>query len=91
MGDEMANQEKNNERVPYEAPRLFDLGGGIAYAAAACTNGNKADGGCDNGNKVTGGGGAKYGNCDNGNTAAGGSCDNGNFAGHGCDNGAKFR
>ena len=87
----MANQEKNNERVPYEAPRLFDLGGGIAYAASACTNGNKADGGCDNGSKVTGGGGGKYGNCDNGNTAAGGSCDNGNFAGHGCDNGSKFK
>ena len=90
MGDEMANQEKNNERVPYEAPRLFDLGGGIAYAAAACTNGNKADAGCVNGNKDTGGGGGQYGNCGNGNKALSGACDNGNWAGHGCANGAKF-
>lgn len=84
----MANQGKNNERVPYEAPRLFDLGGGIAYAAAACTNGNGAAG-CDNGNKDTGGGGGGYGNCDNGNRALSGSCDNGNYAGDGCDNGSK--
>ena len=74
----MANQEKNNERAPYEAPRLFDLGGGIAYAAAACTNGNQADPG------------GAYGNCGNGNKAVSGACDNGNWAGHGCANGTKF-
>ena len=86
----MANQEKNNERAPYEAPRLFDFSGGVAYAAAACTNGNKADGGCSNGSKDTGGGGG-YANCGNGNKAVSGTCNNGNWAGSSCSNGTKFK
>jgi len=81
----MANQEKNNEKVPYEAPRLFDLGGGIAYAG----NQEQFGGRCQNGNKADPSG--EYGNCGNGNKAMSGSCDNGNWAGHGCANGTKFR
>ena len=85
MGDEMANQEKNNEKAPYEAPRLFDLGGGIAHAGKKERFGGK----CKNGNKAEGGAG-EYGDCGNGNKAVSGACDNGNWAGHGCANGTKF-
>ena len=86
----MANQEKNNERAPYEAPRLFDLGGGIAYAAGGCRNGNKDGGSCTNGNKFTGGG-SPGGTCKNGNKNVPGACKNGNKAGSSCSNGTKFK
>jgi len=85
----MANQEEKKEKVPYEAPRLFDLSGGIAHAGK---KGKKEQfaGKCKNGNKAEGGAGG-YGHCGNGNKALSGSCDNGNWAGQSCSNGTKFK
>jgi predicted porin len=68
----------NKKSAPYEPPRLFDLSGGVAYAASEC----------DNGNSVSTGGVSPVGDCDNGNQAIGGECDNGNRA-SGCDQGNR--
>lgn len=78
----------NKKSAPYEPPRLFDLSGGVAYAASECDNGNRASIECDNGNSVSTGGVSPVGDCDNGNQAIGGECDNGNRA-SGCDQGNR--
>jgi hypothetical protein len=48
----MTDSKKGNNKknASYEPPRLFDLSGGVAYAASECDNGNRASVGCDNGN-----------------------------------------
>jgi hypothetical protein len=60
------------KRIPYERPQLFDLGGGVAYAASppvACgPGGSAAQGSCQNG------GTAGQGNCITGGTATQGNC-----------------
>jgi hypothetical protein len=46
------SQDDNQDtRIPYEPPRLFDLGGGVAYAKGedACTTGSVAAGKCKQG------------------------------------------
>ena len=51
----MANpkNEDKKEKIPYEPPRLFDLGGGIAYAAEKCKAGGSPAGQCKEGNLAT--------------------------------------
>jgi hypothetical protein len=69
----MPNSKKDNPdtRIPYEPPRLFDLGGGVAYAADACvTGGSPID--------------AK---CTAGTVASTDKCDTGGIAGDKCDSG----
>ncbi|MCK4787936.1 MAG: hypothetical protein KAV87_29555 [Desulfobacteraceae bacterium] len=49
----MTSTKDNNKRtkIPYEPPRLFDFGGGVAYAAAPCSPGGSPAGGvCSDGN-----------------------------------------
>ena len=85
---------KNNEkdsRIPYEPPRLFDLGGGVAYAAApgACSPGGSPTAGqCTPGSAATGGkcqsGGAAGSVCQNGSGALGGKCQSGQTASGKC-------
>jgi len=60
-------------KIPYEPPRLFDLGGGVAYAQAACSpGGSPGVATCKSGSSA---GSA----CWTG-TAAGASCKQGNSA-----------
>ena len=53
----MTDEKNDNKgkKLPYEPPRLFDLGGGIAHAAAACQSGGSASLACKSGNNATGG------------------------------------
>lgn len=61
-------------KIPYEPPRLFDLGGGVAYAQAACSpGGSPGAGACKSGSSAAGL------QCWTG-TAAGGFCKQGNSA-----------
>jgi hypothetical protein len=60
--------EDKKEKKPYEPPRLFDLGGGVAYAAAECKPGGSPSGECKEGSmatssKCTDGGIAGQGDC----------------------------
>lgn len=58
-------------RIPYEPPRLFDLGGGVAHAAKRhCKPG-----------------GSPVGHCQTGGAAAGGKCQAGTVAGRKCQTG----
>ncbi len=50
-----SNNEDKKEKIPYERPRLFDLGGGVAYAQAKCKAGGSPAGQCKGGNMATGG------------------------------------
>ena len=45
------NEDMKKRKIPYEAPRLFDLSGGTAYSASNCRPGNTASGArCQPGN-----------------------------------------
>ncbi len=52
----MTDTKDDNQRtrIPYESPRLFDLGGGVAYAAVACIPGGSPAGKCKDGNAAPG-------------------------------------
>jgi hypothetical protein len=70
-------------KIPYEPPRLFDLDGGVAYAAAPCSpGGSPAGGACADGSAATAGhcktGNVAGGQCQAGGAAAGGKCQFGN-------------
>ena len=41
------------EKIPYEPPRLFNLGGGVAYAAGPCKEGGSPAGQCKDGSMAT--------------------------------------
>lgn len=73
--------DKGKTRIPYEAPLLFDLGGGGAAAGAggkACRPGGSPTGSnCANGTTASGGA------CRAGTNAAGGKCNPGGVAGDG--------
>jgi hypothetical protein len=43
------------EKIPYEPPRLFNLGGGVAYAAVECKTGGSPAGQCKDGTMATSG------------------------------------
>jgi len=62
-------KDKEQEpKIPYESPRLFDLGGGVAYAQTPCAPGGSPAGAT----------------CSDGGAAAGGRCKQGNTAGSWC-------
>ena len=70
-------------KIPYEPPRLFDLGGGVAYAAVPCSpGGSPTTAKCENGGAATGSGCSSGtmagGQCKSGSTAIGGKCKVGN-------------
>jgi len=71
-----SKKDDKGPRAPYEPPRLFDLGGGTAYAAAP--------GPC-----VTGG--SPTGECNTGSTATGSWCQVGNMAGQHCKKGSTAK
>lgn len=75
--------EKNkNSRGPYEPPKLFDLGGGVAYAQSVCSSGGSPGAvQCNSGGLATGGA------CKTG-TKAGGSCKAGATAASSCKAGS---
>jgi hypothetical protein len=60
-------------KIPYEPPRLFDLGGGVAYAGAPCSPGGSPAGKCQAGTAVG------TNDCTLG-TAAGSTCKKGDSA-----------
>ncbi len=62
-------KDSNDSRTPYEPPRLFNLGDGLAYAQVVCTAG-----GLPGGVQCTSGGTALGGKCQNGATAPGYVC-----------------
>jgi len=41
------------EKIPYEPPRLFNLGGGVAHAAVQCNPGGSPAGLCKDGSMAT--------------------------------------
>ena len=50
----MANsKDEDKKKMPYEPPRLFDLGGGVAYAAEECKVGGSPAGNCKDGSMAT--------------------------------------
>ena len=64
-----SKKEDKEPRAPYEPPKLFDLGGGVAYAATgACRTGGSPG--------VTA--------CNSGGTASGGRCRTGTAAAANC-------
>ncbi len=82
----MTDSKDNNQktRIPYEPPRLFDLGGGVAYAAVtACSPGGSPAGQCRSGNA------APTGKCQIGNIAGGGACREGGIPSDKCQTGGS--
>ena len=82
----MTDSKDNNQktRIPYEPPRLFDLGGGVAYAqVATCTPGGSPTGQCRNGNI------AATSRCSTGNIAGGGNCRDGGIPSSKCSVGGS--
>ena len=74
MTDPKDNDKK--EKIPWEPPRLFDLGGGVAHAASNCSAGGSPTGKCKTGTLATGsqckaGGIAGQAKCSAGNVPAG--------------------
>ncbi|MBW2334288.1 MAG: hypothetical protein JRF06_04205 [Deltaproteobacteria bacterium] len=90
----MTNSKKKDQgpRIPYESPKLFDLGGGgVAYAQTQtqCKPGGSPGGEqCKVGTTATANkcssGGAAGSNCKSGGLAAGGDCKFGNSAAGNC-------
>lgn len=92
----MPNSKKDNPdtRIPYEPPRLFDLGGGVAYAQETCEPGGSPGGAiCEPGSSASGSfcesGIIAGGKCEQGGTAAGDKCESGGAAGGKCDVGTS--
>lgn len=80
----MTESKDGNQKtqIPYELPKLFDLGGGVAYAAGECKDGTVPKGLiCKAGGSP--GGGTK---CKSG-SSAGADCNAGQTAGSKCDTG----
>jgi len=78
-----SGKDDKGSRIPYEPPKLFDIGGGIAYAQSVC----KA-GGSPGAVQCTSGGTASGGACKTGGTAAA-TCRSGTTATFGCKTGGK--
>ncbi|HJX33975.1 MAG TPA: hypothetical protein VJ373_02255 [Desulfatiglandales bacterium] len=78
-----SKKDDKDNRAPYEPPRLFDLGGGVAYAQTVCRVG-----GSPGAVACTSGGTASGGQCKSGGTAAA-SCKTGTTATYGCKTGGK--
>ena len=82
------DKDDKGSRAPYEPPKLFNLGGDIAYAQGACgTGGSPGFTACNSGGTAGGGrcksGTTASGNCNTG-TAASSTCQIGTTAGFGC-------
>lgn len=78
-----SEKEDKGPRIPYEPPKLFDIGGGIAYAQTVCTVG-----GSPGAVQCRSGGTASGGACKTGGTAAA-TCSSGTTATFGCKKGGK--
>jgi len=78
-----SGKDDKGPRIPYEPPRLFDLGGGIAYAQSICN-----PGGSPGAVSCTPGGAASGGQCKSGGTASG-RCWAGTTALYTCKTGSK--
>lgn len=65
-------------KLPYEPPKILDLGGGVAYAAAACRAGSVAQ------SVACRAGGSPQKTCQAGSVAYGGFCKAGSVAGAKC-------
>ena len=81
----MTGEKNDNQgtRIPYEPPRLFDLGGGVAYAQATCKpGGSPAAGGCKSGSAATSG------PCNSGGIAGHGPCKAGGVPAYACKAGS---
>lgn len=86
-------EEDKGSRKPYEPPKLFNLGGRVAYAQTPCkVGGSPAVGTCRDGGMATDGscsmGGAAAWACKPGGGAAGGPCKPGNTAAFACKKGS---
>ncbi len=70
----MADEKDNNQRtrIPYEPPRLFDLGVGVAHAAKPCRPGGSPTGDCSAGTNPL-----VPATCKSGGIAAQGDCKDG--------------
>jgi hypothetical protein len=81
----MTDSKDDNQktRIPYEPPQLFDLGGGVAYAAVACNPGGSPTGRCTDGSAAT------IGKCQIGNIAGGGDCKGGGIPSGRCKGGGS--
>ena len=90
-----SGKEDKDTRLPYESPKLFDLGGGVAHAATLdCKPGGSPAGTmCKAGGAATttqcNPGGAAGGVCTSGSTAAGGRCKSGGAAAATCKTGTS--
>lgn len=78
-----SKKEDKDTRAPYEPPKLFDIGGGIAYAQSICSAG-----GSPGAVQCKSGGTASGGACKTGGTAAA-TCSSGTTATYGCKKGGK--
>jgi hypothetical protein len=78
-----SRKEDKKSRAPYEPPKLFNLGGGIAHAQGACSVG-----GSPGFTQCNSGGAASGGRCKTGTTASG-QCSPGMTAASGCKAGGK--
>ncbi len=81
--------EKSKFKLPYEPPKILDLGGGVAYAGARhCKAGNVPSAQCKAGGaaaaKQCKAGGSPQKQCKAGTVAYGGFCKNGSLAGTQC-------
>ena len=77
-----SQDRQKDSRAPYEPPRLFDLGGGVAYAQSVCNAG-----GTPGAVQCTPGGTASGGACKSGGTAQG-TCRAGTRAIYRCKTGS---
>ena len=78
-----SKEDKKEPRAPYEPPKLFNLGGGIAYAQSVCSTG-----GTPGAVQCSPGGTASGGSCKSGGQAAG-TCRSGTTAIWTCKTGSK--
>ncbi len=78
-------EEKKDSRIPYEPPRLFSLGGGIAYAVDTVCR----QGGLPYLTQCTTGGTAQAGECKSGSTASA-RCRSGGQANYQCKTGTRI-
>jgi len=81
--------EKSKFKMPYEPPKILDLGGDVAYAAKHCKAGSVPGGKCQAGSvagavKQCQAGGSPQKKCQAGSVAYGDSCRAGSVAGGDC-------
>jgi hypothetical protein len=87
-----SDKKDKQDRMPYEPPALFDLGGGVAHAAGECLPGGSPSGGlCAEGSALDvakcGSGGLAGSQCQSGTAAFGGKCQVGESAAGRCSSG----